>query len=151
MLATMKGLPLSYNRDLQEDKEGLFDTVDTLVASLEVFAGMVGTLEFKPQNMRRSLDKGFILATDVADYLVKKGLSFRDAHGATGRLVNYAISKGKTLESLSLDEYREFSSLFGEDIRSITAETSIASKNVPGGTAPGEVSKQIIRCKKILG
>lgn len=151
MLATMKGLPLSYNRDLQEDKEGLFDTVDTLVASLEVFAGMVGTLEFKPQNMRRSLDKGFILATDVADYLVKKGLSFRDAHGVTGRLVNYAIGKGKTLESLSLGEYREFSPLFEEDVRFITAETSIASKNVPGGTAPGEVSKQIIRCKKILG
>ena len=151
MLATMKGLPLSYNRDLQEDKEGLFDTVDTLVASLEVFAGMVGTLEFKPQNMRRSLDKGFILATDVADYLVKKGLSFRDAHGVTGRLVNYAIGKGKTFESLSLGEYREFSPLFEEDVRFITAETSIASKNVPGGTAPGEVSKQIIRCKKILG
>ena len=151
MLATMKGLPLSYNRDLQEDKEGLFDTVDTLVASLEVFAGMVGTLEFKPQNMRRSLDKGFILATDVADYLVKKGLSFREAHGVTGRLVNYAIGKGKTLESMSLGEYREFSPLFEEDVRFITAETSIASKNVPGGTAPGEVSKQIIRCKKILG
>ena len=151
MLATMKGLPLSYNRDLQEDKEGLFDTVDTLAASLEVFAGMVGTLEFKAQNMRRSLDKGFILATDVADYLVKKGMSFREAHGVTGRLVNYAIGKGKTLESLSAEEYREFSTLFGEDVRGITAETSIASKNVPGGTAPGEVSKQIIRCKKILG
>ena len=151
MLATMKGLPLSYNRDLQEDKEGLFDTVDTLVSSLEVFAGMVGTIEFKAQNMRRSLDKGFILATDVADYLVKKGMSFREAHGVTGRLVNYAVGKDKTLESLSIEEYRGFSTLFGEDIRSITAETSIASKNMPGGTAPGEVSKQIIRCKKILG
>jgi len=112
---------------------------------------MVSTLEFKPQNMRRSLDKGFILATDVADYLVKKGLSFRDAHGVTGRLVNHAIGKEKTLESLSIEEYREFSPLFEEDVRFITAETSIASKNVPGGTAPGEVSKQIIRCKKILG
>ena len=150
MLATMKALPLSYNRDLQEDKEGLFDTVDTLTASLEVFASMVRSLEFKPQNMRRSLAKGFILATDLADYLVKKGLSFREAHGVTGRLVNYAAGKDKTLEGLSLEEYRGFSPLFDEDIRNITVETSIASKNVPGGTAPGEVSKQINRCKKIL-
>jgi argininosuccinate lyase len=151
MLSTMKGLPLSYNRDLQEDKEGLFDTVDTLTASLEVFAGMVRTLEFKPQNMRRSLAKGFILATDIADYLVKKGLSFREAHGVTGRLVNYAAGRDKTLEGLSMEEYKGFSPLFEEDIRGITAETSVASKNVPGGTAPGEVSKQITRCKKILG
>jgi argininosuccinate lyase len=150
MLATMKALPLSYNRDLQEDKEGLFDTVDTLTASLEVFASMVRSLEFKPQNMRRSLAKGFILATDLADYLVKKGLSFREAHGVTGRLVNYAAGKDKTLEGLSLEEYRGFSPLFDEDIRNITVETSIASKKVPGGTAPGEVSKQINRCKKIL-
>jgi argininosuccinate lyase len=151
MLSTMKGLPLSYNRDLQEDKEGLFDTVDTLTASLEVFAGMVRTLEFKPQNMRRSLAKGFILATDIADYLVKKGLSFREAHGVTGRLVNYGAGRDKTLEGLSMEEYKGFSPLFEEDIRGITAETSVASKNVPGGTAPGEVSKQITRCKKILG
>jgi argininosuccinate lyase len=151
MLTTMKGLPLSYNRDLQEDKEALFDTVDTLTSSLEVFAGMVRTLEFKAHNMRRSLDMGFILATDVADYLAKKGLSFREAHGVTGRLVNYAVGQGKTLESMSLEEYREFSPLFEEDIRKITAETSIDSKKVPGGTAPGEVSKQINRCKKMLG
>ncbi len=150
MLVTMKGLPLSYNRDLQEDKEGLFDTIETLVASLEVFAGMVRTLKFKPQNMQLSLSKGFILATDVADYLVNKGLSFREAHGVTGRLVNYAIGEAKTLETMSLEEYRGFSPLFEEDIRGISAETSVASKNLPGGTAPGEVSKQIKRCKIIL-
>ncbi|RJO60604.1 MAG: argininosuccinate lyase [Dehalococcoidia bacterium] len=151
MLTTMKGLPLSYNRDLQEDKEALFDTVDTLVASLEVFAGMVSTLEFKPGNMKRSLGNGYILATDVADYLVKKGLSFREAHGVTGRLVSYAIGCGKPLESLTIEEYKGFSPLFAEDVRSISAARSVASKNVPGGTAPGQVSIQLSHCREILG
>lgn len=151
MLTTMKGLPLSYNRDLQEDKEGLFDTHDTLVVSLEVFAGMVSTLEFKPDNMKRSLVKGYILATDVADYLVKKGLSFREAHGITGRLVSYAIGCGKMLESMTLDEYKGFSPLFAEDVRAISAAGSVASKNVPGGTAPGQVAEQIARARKITG
>jgi argininosuccinate lyase len=147
----MKGLPLSYNRDLQEDKEALFDTVDTLVASLEVFAGMMSTLQFKPHNMERSLGNGYILATDVADYLVKKGMSFRESHGITGRLVSYAIGANKTLEGLTLEEYNKFSPLFKEDIGRISAANSIASKNVPGGTAPGQVAIQLSRYKKILG
>ena len=151
MLAMMKALPLSYNRDLQEDKEALFDTVGTLVASLEVFAGMMSTLEFKPGNMERSLGNGYILATDVADYLVKKGLSFREAHGITARLVSYANGCNTTLEDLALEEYQKFSPLFREDIRNISVEKSVASKNVPGGTAPGQVANQIIRCKEILG
>jgi len=151
MLATMKALPLSYNRDLQEDKEALFDTVDTLVDSLEVFAGMMNTLEFKPDNLKRSLVKGYILATDVADYLVKKGLSFREAHGVTGSLVSYAIGRGKTLQDMTLDEYRGFSPLFAEDVRAISAVNSVASKNVPGGTAPGQVAIQLSRCREILG
>jgi argininosuccinate lyase len=151
MLATMKALPLSYNRDLQEDKEALFDTVDTLVASLEVFAGMMSTLEFKPGNMERSLGNGYILATDVADYLVKKGLSFREAHGITGRLVSYANGCNKTLGDLSLEEYQKLSPLFKEDIRNISVDKSVASKNVPGGTAPGQVTNQILCCKEILG
>jgi argininosuccinate lyase len=150
MLVTMKALPLSYNRDLQEDKEALFDTVDTLVASLEVFAGMMRTLEFKPGNMERSLGNGYILATDVADYLVKKGLSFREAHGITGRLVSYANSCNKTLEDLALEEYQKLSPLFKEDIRNISVDKSVASKNVPGGTAPGQVATQISRCREIL-
>jgi argininosuccinate lyase len=150
MLATMKGLPLSYNRDLQEDKEALFDTVDTLVDSLEIFAGMVSTLEFKPHNMECSLGKGYILATDVADYLVKKGLSFREAHGVTGRLVSYAISGGKTLEGITLDEYKGFSPLFSEDVLNISAVGSVASKNVPGGTAPGQIEIQLKRSRQIL-
>jgi argininosuccinate lyase len=151
MLAMMKALPLSYNRDLQEDKEALFDTVDTLVVSLEVFAGMMSTLEFKPINMERSLGNGYILATDVADYLVKKGVSFREAHRITSRLVSYAIGCNKTLEGLTLEEYQKFSPLFKEDIRNINAANSIVSKNVPGGTAPGQVAYQLKRCRQILG
>jgi argininosuccinate lyase len=151
MLTTMKGLPLSYNRDLQEDKEALFDAHDTLLASLEVFAGMVATLKFKQQNMQRSLDKGFILATDVADYLVKKGLSFREAHGITGRLVAYAGGCGKTFENLSIEEYRQFSPLFTEDVRNISSGTSVASRDVTGGTAPRQVFTQLERARKILG
>ena len=150
MLTTMKGLPLSYNRDLQEDKEGFFDAADTLIDSLAVFAGMMNTLKFKPRNMERSLGNGYILATDVADYLVKKGMSFREAHGITGRLVSYAISSGKTLESMTLAEYREFSPLFGDDVHDISAARSAASKNVTGGTAPVQVARQLERAKKIL-
>ena len=151
MLATMKGLPLSYNRDLQEDKEGMFDAHDTLMGSLGVFAGMVGTLQFNPRNMQRSLGQGYILATDVADYLVKKGLPFREAHGITGKLVNHAISSGKTLESMTVAEYQEFSPLFAEDVKDISAARSAESKNVTGGTAPGQVAMQIEKAKKLLG
>jgi argininosuccinate lyase len=148
MLATMKGLPLSYNRDLQEDKEALFDTVDTLNASLEVFSGMISTLKFRKRNMERALENGYILATDLADFLVKKGVSFREAHGITGRLVTYAIDCNKTLDALAIEEYQKFSPLFTEDVRNISAASSIASKNVPGGTAPGQVANQISLGKK---
>ncbi|MCL2140084.1 MAG: argininosuccinate lyase [Dehalococcoidia bacterium] len=150
MLTAMKGLPLSYNRDLQEDKEALFDAHDTLSASLNVFSEMLLTLSFKPQNMARALAQGFILATDVADYLVKKGLSFREAHAITGRLVTKTISKSKTLESLTLAEYQEFSPLFGDDILQISAIRSVASKDVLGGTAYQQVTKQLEKAHKII-
>jgi argininosuccinate lyase len=101
--------------------------------------------------MKRSLASGYILATDVADYLVKKGLSFREAHGVTGRLVNYAAGCGKSLDVLTLEEYRKFSELFSEDIRLICPAASAASKNVPGGTAPGQIAIQLKRCRQILG
>jgi argininosuccinate lyase len=151
LLTVMKGLPLTYNRDLQEDKEPFFDASDTLISSLDVFAGMIDTLKFKEENMKRSLAAGYILATDVADYLVKKGLSFREAHGVTGRLVGYAAGCGKSLDVLTLDEYRKFSELFDADIRLISPAASAASKNVPGGTAPGQVAIQLKRCRQILG
>jgi len=149
MLTTMKGLPLTYNRDLQEDKERVFDTVDTLVPSLKVFSGMLDTVKFKAENMKDALDRGFILATDLADYLVGKGESFRNAHGIIAKLVNYAIKNNKTLETMSLDEYKQFSPLFAPDIKKITAESSVAARNVIGGTSPEQVEKALKRAKEI--
>jgi argininosuccinate lyase len=150
MLTTMKALPLAYDRDMQEDKEGFFDTVDTLLSTLEVFAGMVSTVHVNAENMRRALDKGYILATDVADYLVKKGESFRSAHGIVGKLVSFAVAKDKMLGELSLAEYKKFSPLFAKDVLNITVESSLASRDVPGGTAPVQVKKALARAKKII-
>ncbi len=149
LLTTMKGLPLTYNRDLQEDKERVFDTVDTLIPSLKVFSGMLDTLKFKPENMKKALDRGFILATDLADYLVCKGETFRNAHGIIAKLVNYAVKNDKTLATMSLDEYRQFSVLFDADMRNITVESSVAARNVTGGTSPAQVEKALQRAKEI--
>ncbi len=151
MLTTMKGLPLSYNRDMQEDKEGLFDTVDTLLSTLGVFTGMVKTLRVKAENIAPAVKQGYILATDLADYLVKKGEPFRTAHNITGRLVSYAMEKGKSLSELSLTEYKGFSPLFGEDVYSITVESSIAARDIIGGTAPRQVEQALQNAKKIAG
>jgi len=151
LLTTMKGLPLSYNRDLQEDKEGLFDTVDTLLSSLEVFSGMVKSLKINKANMERAANRDYILATDLADYLVAKGETFRVAHGITARLISFAIEKGKSLSQLSLSEYKRFSPLFGDDVHRITIASSIASRNIIGGTAPEQVARALIRAKEIVG
>jgi argininosuccinate lyase len=150
LLTTMKALPLSYNRDLQEDKEGFFDTVSSLLATLEVFTGMLGTLKVKPENARRALEKGYILATDLADYLVKKGEAFRSAHELVAKLVSYAMEKGKPLAELKLAEYQEFSPLFEKDVFSITVEFSVAARDVIGGTAPKQVEKALENAKKII-
>jgi len=150
LLTVMKGLPLAYNRDMQEDKEGLFDTVDTLIATLEVFTGMIKTIKVNEKNMRKALEKGYILATDIADYLVKKGAAFRTAHEIVGRLVNYAVGKGKTLAELDMKEYRKFSPLFGVDVRSITIEKSLAARDVAGGTAPKQVQKALAEARRII-
>ena len=150
LLVVMKGLPLAYNRDLQEDKEGLFDTVDTLLSSLEVFTGMLGTLRVKAENTRRAVEQGYILATDLADYLVRKGEPFRTAHGVVARLVSYAIEQGKWFPELGLEEYQKFSPLFSQDVYSITVESSLAARNVVGGTAPGRVEQALASAKKLL-
>jgi argininosuccinate lyase len=150
MLTLMKGLPLTYNRDMQEDKEGLFDTVDTLTATLDVFAGMVATLKFKAERAAKSAGEGYILATDIADYLVAKGLPFREAHGVVAGLVQYAIDLGKTLDKLPLAEYKKFSPKFGKDVYEITAQTSVAARNTVGGTAPTQVKKQLARARKLV-
>jgi len=151
LLTTMKALPLAYNRDLQEDKEGLFDTVDTLLSTLEVFAGMVATLRVKAERMRQAAEQGYILATDLADYLVGKGEAFRTAHDIVARLVAYAAEKGKTFSQLSLDEYKGFSPLFAEDVYSVTVESSIAARDVAGGTAPSRVEQALANARKMIG
>ena len=150
LLVTLKALPLSYNRDLQEDKEGLFDAVDTLLSSLEVFSGMTRSLRIKTVNMERAAGRDYILATDLADYLVKKGEAFRSAHGITARLVSYAMEKGKALSQLSLSEYQSFSPMFSNDVYSVTVASSIASRNVTGGTAPEQVELALARAKRMI-
>ncbi len=151
LLTTMKALPLAYNRDMQEDKEGFFDTVDTLLSTLEVFAGLVKTLRVKAENTEQAAKQGYILATDLADYLVKKGESFRTAHDIVGRLVSYAAEKGKSFSELSLAEYKKFSPLFGEDVYSITVASSMAARDIIGGTAPMQVARALATAQKIVG
>jgi argininosuccinate lyase len=151
LLTTMKALPLAYNRDMQEDKEGFFDTVDSLLSTLEVFTGMVKSLEVKPENARRAVDRGYILATDLADYLVRKGETFRTVHDTVARLVSYAIEKDKTFGELSLAEYKKFSPLFAKDVFSITIESSLVARDVVGGTAPVQVARALASAKKSIG
>ncbi|MDY6918030.1 MAG: argininosuccinate lyase, partial [Chloroflexota bacterium] len=150
ILTTMKALPLSYNRDLQEDKEGLFDTVDTLLATLDVFAGMVRTVKVRDV-ASRAVEEGYVLATDLADYLVSKGVSFREAHTTVGSLVQYAIEKGKTFRELGIEEYRGFSPLFDDDVYSVTVESCLTGRNAVGGTAPEQVKRQLARARSIVG
>lgn len=151
LLTTMKGLPLAYSMDMQEDKEGFFDTVDTLLPTLDVLTGMVSTMQFNVEKMREAVKRSYILATDLADYLVKKGEPFRTAHGIVARLVTYAAEKGKSFSEISLSEYQELSSLFEEDIYSITIESSLVARDVVGGTAPEQVEQALVTAKKIIG
>ena len=151
LLTTMKALPLAYNRDLQEDKEALFDSVETLLSTLEVFAGMLKTLKVNAENAKRAIERGYILATDLADYLVKKGKPFRTAHEAVAKLVSYAVENKKTLSKLTLAEYKKFSPLFEDDVFSVTMESSLAARDVVGGTAPKRVAEALAAAKKALG
>jgi argininosuccinate lyase len=151
LLTMMKGLPLAYNRDMQEDKEGFFDCVDTLLATLEVFTGMVSSLKVKEDNMAEAAGEGYILATDLADYLVRKGAAFRTAHDIVARLVSYAVEKGKSLGELKPAEYKKFSELFGDDMSSVTVKSSLEARDNPGGTAPEQVAKAIKQAKKLIG
>ena len=150
LLTTMKGLPLTYNRDMQEDKEGLFDTIDTLIPTLQVTAGMVSTMRVQPERMRDAALNSYALATDVADYLVEKGLPFREAHGIVARLSRHAVESGKRLDELNLDTYRRFSNRFDDDVLSITVESSIRARDVFGSTAPNRVEAAIEAAKAEL-
>jgi argininosuccinate lyase len=140
LLTLMKGQPLAYNKDNQEDKEPLFDTVDTLLGSLRAFADMVPYLRFRREMARESASRGYATATDLADYLVGKGIPFRDAHEVVGSAVRYAIGEGCDLSGLSLEQLQQFSPVIGEDIFDlITLDGSVAARNHFGGTAPAQV------------
>jgi argininosuccinate lyase len=144
ILTILKGLPMAYNRDLQEDKEPLFDAFDTVKASVHVLTGMLKGVTFNRQRMREEASLGFSTATDVAEYLVKRGVPFREAHGIVGRLVSYCIRKQRTLFELSLDEYQSFCPGIGEDIfQVITVDYSVNARNSAGGTAELNISKRL--------
>ena len=144
LLTVMKGLPLAYNKDMQEDKEALFDARDTLIKCLNVFTGMFQTLRFRTDVMRRGASGGFTNATDAADYLVKKGLPFRDAHEVLGKLVLHCIGENKALLDLPLEELRTFSPLFDEDVyTALSMETCVNARRLPGGPAPDMVQQTI--------
>jgi argininosuccinate lyase len=149
-LTTMKALPLSYNRDLQEDKEGLFDSVDTLLSTLEVLAPMVASLHVRSDHISSAAEENYTLATDIADYLVKRGVPFRQAHAIVGNLVRYAIDNQKTLLEIELSEYRKFYPDFENDVKSITVESSLATRNTSGGTAPEAVEKALAAARRML-
>ncbi|HET9476883.1 MAG TPA: argininosuccinate lyase [Dehalococcoidia bacterium] len=150
ILTTLKGLPLSYNRDLQEDKEGLFRTADTLISTVDIFNAMIPELEFDTDRMEAAAAGGYALATDLADYLVRKGEPFRDAHQSVTSLVEHAQISGKTLSELTLDEYHRFSPLFEKDILGIDVRRSIESRDVPGGTASRRVRRALKDARKRL-
>ncbi len=144
LLTVMKSLPLAYNKDMQEDKEPVFDACDTVQKCLPVFTAMIETMRLLPKNMYRAAGEGFINATDCADYLTKKGVPFRDAYTAVGKLVKTCIASGKTLETLSLEEYKQASDAFEADIfEAISLENCVALRRVPGGPAPECVEAQI--------
>lgn len=148
ILTLMKGLPFSYNRDMQEDKEPMFDTVDTVKSCLEVLSEMLNVIRFKHENMKKALNEGFITATDVADYLSRKGLPFRNSHEVAGKVVAYAEKKGRELIDLDISEFRKFSDLFEEDLyKYITLDGSINSRKSYGGTASSNVKKMIKSAK----
>ena len=151
MLTLMKGQPLAYNKDNQEDKEPLFDTADTVLDTLRIFADMMGGIEARPDNMRNALTQGFATATDLADYLTKKGLPFRDAHEAVGLAVKRAEELGADLPQLSLADLQKFSPLVSDDVFAVlTVEGSLAARDHIGGTAPNQVRAAIQRARQRL-
>ena len=151
LLTTMKGIPLAYNKDMQEDKEPIFDAIDTVKLCLPVFCDMITTMTVRKENMLKGAKGGFTNATDVADYLVKKGMPFRDAHEVVGKLVFYSISKDKSLDELTLDEFKEFASIIEEDVYdAISMETCVNGRTVIGGPAKATVENAILVAKHYI-
>ncbi len=151
LLVLMKAQPLAYNKDNQEDKEPLFDAVDTVRDALRAFTGLIPQMRVEREELRRAARRGYTTATDLADYLVRRGVAFRDAHEAVGRAVRFGIEQGRDLSELSLEELRGFSAAIDEDVyRVLTLEGSVASRDHPGGTAPAQVRAAIRRARERL-
>ncbi len=151
LLTVMKSLPLAYNKDMQEDKEGVFDAVDTVKQCLPVFTAMLATMHVRADNMRAAASRGFLNATDCADYLTKKGLPFRDAYKISGKLVYYCTEQDKTLERLSLSELQQFCPLFSEDVYGALAlDTCVGQRNSFGGPAPAQTQAQLDALRAFL-
>ncbi len=152
LLTIMKALPLAYNRDMQEDKPPVFDAVDTVKASLRVMAEMLARVRFNRARMADTASKGYSTATDVAEYLVRKGMPFRDAHEVTGKIVAHAIASGKELAGLTLKDYQGFSRLFKKDVlQAVSVAASVDSRASEGGTSPRAVTKRLAEIKTVLG
>ncbi|MCK4739242.1 MAG: argininosuccinate lyase, partial [Deltaproteobacteria bacterium] len=151
LLMVMKALPLAYNKDMQEDKEPLFDSVDTIKACLQILSPMLKKMKVKKKQMRKATEEGFLMATDAADYLVASGLPFRQAHEAIGKTVAFAAKNNKNLSDLSLKEWQGFSKYFKADILEvITPEASINSRTLTGGTAFKSVKSELSKAKQEL-
>ena len=151
LLVLMKGQPLAYNKDNQEDKEPLFDTVDNLKGCLKVFADMVPNIQVNKERMYQAARQGFATATDLADYLVRKGVAFRDAHEIVGQAVRHGIATGKDLAEMELSELKKFSNVIEQDVFDVLSlEGSVAARNHLGGTAPQQVKAAIERARKRL-
>ena len=147
----MKSLPLAYNKDMQEDKEPLFDTIDTVRGSLKVFAAMIAEMELKAEQMHIAAGRGYSTATDIADYLVRKGLPFRNAHEVVGKTVRYCIENGKEIPGLTLEEFRLFSADIDADIFDyVTLEASVNARKATGGTARQAVEREIVLARQAL-
>jgi len=152
LLMAVKGLPLAYNRDLQEDKEPLFDTVDTVKAAVTLMTGLLTELQVRPERMAAALKGGFLTATDMADYLVTRGVPFRTAHAQVGRTVRYAESRGRELWELRLAEIQKFAPLAQEELSGwLTIEQAVSRRRSPGGTAPERVAEALARAEAELG
>ncbi len=152
LLTMMKGLPLAYNKDMQEDKEQIFDAIDTVKMCLPVFSGMLSTMKLRKENMLHGAKGGFTNATDVADYLVKKGLPFRDAHAVVGRMVAYCLDKNTVIDALTMDEFRSFSDIFEDDVyNAISLEACVNMRKITGGPAKETMAKIISDYKKAMG
>jgi argininosuccinate lyase len=151
LLTLMKGQPLAYNKDNQEDKEPLFDTADTVLVTLAIYADMLRGISVNTANMRQAALEGFATATDLADYLVKKGMPFRDAHEVVALAVKHGVQQGCDLADLPLADLQKFSNMINDDVYQVlTLEGSVASRNQIGGTAPAQVKQAIARARKLL-